>query len=1145
MSFDLFSFLSNLGLKSVKKKLVLVSIIITGFSILLTCVIAYRSFFNAIDSSGNLKKSSQSMMETVDLLVFENIQFVRTIANDQFIREKVEQSALTAEKLSINSQPGVQQIATLEEQFKQTHTLDDKSWETSEFLREKSHLKGVFDRMFFTDRYGLTVGMSSMTEDFVQSDEQWWQKAMKNGYYLSDLSLDKVTGTWEIEICVAIPHPKTGQPNGVLKTAYNLQDVQDYISRFKEYDSGFAYVINRDGNIILHPEIDRRGKSAPEKIRKSTNVDAGTNKISGLFNFDGINPVTKENELRLVSFQQSRGAGNNSFTFPGFGWVLMVDNSYNEVYAPATRMLSSIIITGLILFAIFGGFSLIFANSFSAAIQNLHQTTEEVIDGNLSARAKITTGDELEKVGDGFNQMLSRLEEMVNVEVEQKLALMGITQAIESCQDAIFIFDTTKETYYCNKKFTDTFGYTAEEIKDGEGLSLLCKDQQLVSDINLHLNSQTSWNGEVQMLTAGGKEILVALRADSISDEHGQVIEHIGILSDITESKLKEKELRLSQERFSKIFNFSPLSMSINNARGKYQEVNDHFLITTGYTREEAIGKSATELNLISPDDQEKINQLVKENGSFRNLELLYRTKQGEVRIILYSGVAINIDGEVYFIGVSNDVTELKQSEKELRLTEERFSKTFNFCPLIMTINRLNDGTFIDVNDTFLQASGYTRLEVLSSTIQELNLYSAKDLNKLQKMLNDSTSFRNTEIVLHTKTGETRTVLLSAEVFYLDEEPCVLNVATDITERKLIEKQVENELAEFLTLATKVSEGDLTGRGNESEEAVGRVVQLVNKMLDHFSQMLVQVKQIGLSVSSSAIEILAASEQMAVGAQRQADEITNTSSAVEEMAASMTQVSKNSQASADAARQAYMLAERGGESVRYTVDAMGRIISAVQMTSEKMRSLGQRSNEISEILDLIDEIAAQTNLLALNAAIEAAHAGQAGVGFSVVAEEIRKLAERSAKATKDVGNLIKSIQKETAEAQEAMSKGIHEVEDGSRVAEQASGALKDISAAVNLSADLIEEISTAADEQARVTRNLSSAMQTISSITIETSAGAHETAQTIQGMVTLSEQLNEAISRFRVRGELEGHYSFNYPPQGDDNLGGGYTPMRY
>ncbi|HYV03377.1 MAG TPA: methyl-accepting chemotaxis protein, partial [Blastocatellia bacterium] len=397
------------------------------------------------------------------------------------------------------------------------------------------------------------------------------------------------------------------------------------------------------------------------------------------------------------------------------------------------------------------------------------------------------------------------------------------------------------------------------------------------------------------------------------------------------------------------------------------------------------------------------------------------------------------------------------------------------------------------------------------------------------------------------KDGEQRHVEASISLVRTPEgEPAGFRgIIRDVTERRRVKESFERSMVEFLSMVSQVSEGDLTRRGPEGDDTLGRVVQSVNKMLDHFSTMLTEVKQIGLSVSSSATEILAAAEQIAVGSQRQADEITNTSSAVEEMAASMNQVSRNAEASAEAARRALDMAEHGDRSVRDTSEAMSRIDSAVLQTSDKMRLLGARSSEISEIIDLINDIAAQTNLLALNAAIEAAHAGEAGLGFSVVAEEIRKLAERSARATKDVATLIKSIQNETSEALSAMEAGMKEVKGGSSLASQASRALQDISAAVRQSSELIEEISAASDEQARVTSNLAGAMQTISSITLETSAGAHETAQTIQGMVGLSERLNRAISQFRVKDDFIHPFAYDPPATSSGGLGNSSGPIRY
>jgi len=194
---------------------------------------------------------------------------------------------------------------------------------------------------------------------------------------------------------------------------------------------------------------------------------------------------------------------------------------------------------------------------------------------------------------------------------------------------------------------------------------------------------------------------------------------------------------------------------------------------------------------------------------------------------------------------------------------------------------------------------------------------------------------------------------------------------------------------------------------------------------------------------------------------------------------------------------------------------MQRIRSSVQASSKKIKSLGDRSLEISEIINVINDITEQTNLLALNAAIEAARAGEAGRGFAVVADEVRKLAEHSRSATKDIAALIKAIQAETNEAVVVMEEGTREVEAGAGLADQAGKALEAISSVVRQSAELVQEISLASKQQVRGTEGVANAMQIISGITRQTTQGARQTAATVGNMVKLSEQLNEALAQFR------------------------------
>jgi twitching motility protein PilJ len=332
---------------------------------------------------------------------------------------------------------------------------------------------------------------------------------------------------------------------------------------------------------------------------------------------------------------------------------------------------------------------------------------------------------------------------------------------------------------------------------------------------------------------------------------------------------------------------------------------------------------------------------------------------------------------------------------------------------------------------------------------------------------------------------------------------------------------LQRSISDLLQVISQAGRGDLTVRGKSSSDSLGNVVESVNTMLDNYTAVIERARKSALDVMASVNSILLAAEEMTSGASQQDHEITNTSSAVEELTVSMKQVSNNAEASAEAARRALDAAEQGNRAVRDTLEGMQRIRASVQASAKKIKSLGDRSLEISEIINVINDITEQTNLLALNAAIEAARAGDAGRGFAVVADEVRKLAEHSRSATKDIAALIKAIQAETNEAVVVMEEGTREVESGASVADQAGKALEAISSVVRQSAELVQEISLASKQQVRGTEGVAHAMQIISSITRQTSQGSRQTVSTVGHLVKLSEHLNEALSQFRCPARAE------------------------
>lgn len=335
-------------------------------------------------------------------------------------------------------------------------------------------------------------------------------------------------------------------------------------------------------------------------------------------------------------------------------------------------------------------------------------------------------------------------------------------------------------------------------------------------------------------------------------------------------------------------------------------------------------------------------------------------------------------------------------------------------------------------------------------------------------------------------------------------------------EAKRANDQNQAAILRLMNELQEVADGDLTVQATVSEDITGAIADSVNYTVEELRGLVGRVTKTAEQVTAASNQAQDISNELMLASQKQSREIQETGQAVLEMAVQITDVSKSANESAEVARQSVSAAEQGAKAVEDAIKGMNEIREQIQETSKRIKRLGESSQEIGEITELISDITEQTNVLALNAAIQAASAGEAGRGFSVVAEEVQRLAERSGEATKQIGALVRTIQTDTHDAVAAMEKSTQGVVEGAKLSDAAGAALSEIRSVSNRLADLIQSISAATEQQATSANGVAQNIQNILTVTEQTQQGTQQTAQSIRELSKLAEELKNSVSRFRV-----------------------------
>jgi len=334
-------------------------------------------------------------------------------------------------------------------------------------------------------------------------------------------------------------------------------------------------------------------------------------------------------------------------------------------------------------------------------------------------------------------------------------------------------------------------------------------------------------------------------------------------------------------------------------------------------------------------------------------------------------------------------------------------------------------------------------------------------------------------------------------------------------------EQNQRAILRLLDELDDLADGDLTTTVTVTGDFTGTIADSINYTIDQLRELVSRINSTSIQVNTAAQNTRSAALNLAEASDHQAQEIAGASAAVNEMAVTIDQVSANAAESAGVAERSVSIAANGAEVVQSTISGMDNIREQIQESSKRIKRLGESSQEIGDIVSLINDIADQTNILALNAAIQASMAGEAGRGFAVVADEVQRLAERSAAATKQIETLVKTIQNDTNEAVVSMEQTTSEVVRGASLAERAGVALEEIENVSSNLAELIQNISNAARQQAASAGHISTTMNVIQEITVQTSQGTSDAADSIGDLAEMATDLQESVAGFKLPEESD------------------------
>jgi len=1071
----------------------------------------------------------------------DGLKFAEMVASNPLVIDAARDAGekVEAEQLEQES------VEELEKSFAATKLLAPNQV-LNDYLSEVEKTGGVAE-LFFTDSYGLNIASSHLTTDFVQNDEEWWQKAKADGHWVGELEFDQSANTFSIDLVRAITDPKSREFLGVLKAVLPssaFEIVTDYLQhsgikgsqQVQLLDSNSGSVINtitaqgssETREVVGGEAIVEIAKSLvqafqnqgtnPEQAISAVRTKYSLSKLQldslpyntmgqGLFNSQETSFIEENGQLLTASFLYA-GKQYILANIPQTNWVAVASMDSKEISSAGSDLVWAFALIFLALGGIVIPLVLRLAKQLSTPITNLSETAEAVAAGNLELTAEPSNTAEIQTLASTFNKLVAKVKDLLHeqtTETEQAQLFANIASAsARNAADLEYVFNQATQG--------------AQQILQADRVVIYRFNPDLSGYIAAE-SVTSSWPrslGDKIEDSCISKELIEAYRKGRIvptnnvleagfHPEHLQLMERLKIKANLVTPILKDEEL---------------LGLLIAHHCSDphvWQDSEIEFLkrlaIQVGFSVDRV--KFANQQKAETERFQQ-LNTMISQLRESLEAEQVYNTAITSIRSTLKTDRAL-----VYLFDESWQGTIVAESVGE-NWPKALGEKIADPCFVNEYVDKYKQGR-VKATDNIYQA-GLTRchlaqlepFHVRANLVAPILAYGKLHGLLVTHQCSNPRHWLEPEINFFKQVAIQVGSALD-QIALLEQQKEARQTAEVVSlEQRQQKEALQQQLLGLLEEVEGAARGDLTVRAEVSTGEIGTVADFFNAVIESLRSIVTQVKTSALEVNTSLGENEGALRQLSEETFKQAEETTRTLESVEQMTYSIQEVAQNAQKAAEVSRASSDTALEGGKVMDRTLENILVLRETISETAKKVKRLGESSQQISKAVSLIEKIALQTNLLAINAGIEAARAGEQGQGFAVVAEEVGQLAAQSTAATKEIEEIVDSIQQETNQVVEAMEQSTTQVVEGTTLAVDAKQSLENILQVSRQIDQLVQSISDATVSQTQTSQTITNLMSEMAFVSARNSDASNQVSLSLQQTVEIAQKLQESVGQFKI-----------------------------